>query len=61
MQTSDFDYELPLERIAQYPLAERSASRLLVLDGVSGRCEDRKFELQGVVENSFMFSKESAE
>jgi len=43
MQTSDFDYDLPPEQIAQYPLAERSASRLLVLDGVSGRCEDRQF------------------
>jgi len=31
MQTSDFDYELPRELIAQYPLPQRSASRLLVL------------------------------
>lgn len=30
---SDFNYELPPERIAQAPVAERSASRLLVLDG----------------------------
>ena len=31
MRTADFDYHLPEERIAQQPLAERSASRLLVL------------------------------
>ena len=31
----DFDYSLPPELIAQLPLAERSASRLLVLDGAS--------------------------
>lgn len=29
MRLSDFDYELPAELIAQYPLAQRSASRLL--------------------------------
>lgn len=29
MQLSDFDYELPAELIAQYPLAKRTASRLL--------------------------------
>jgi S-adenosylmethionine:tRNA ribosyltransferase-isomerase len=31
VKTSDFDYELPPELIAQEPLAERDASRLLVL------------------------------
>jgi S-adenosylmethionine:tRNA ribosyltransferase-isomerase len=31
MQLSDFDYELPSELIAQFPLANRSASRLLVI------------------------------
>ncbi len=29
MKTSDFDYQLPEQLIAQYPLAERTASRLL--------------------------------
>jgi S-adenosylmethionine:tRNA ribosyltransferase-isomerase len=33
---SDFAFELPAELIAQAPLPERSASRLLVLDGQSG-------------------------
>jgi len=31
MQLSDFNYDLPAELIAQHPLAERSASRLLEL------------------------------
>lgn len=33
---SDFDYDLPAEQIAQHPLPDRSASRLLVLDRASG-------------------------
>ncbi len=36
MKTSDFYYDLPKELIAQDPLADRSASRLLVLDKKSG-------------------------
>jgi len=32
VQAADFDFDLPPELIAQRPLAERSASRLLVLD-----------------------------
>jgi S-adenosylmethionine:tRNA ribosyltransferase-isomerase len=31
MQLSDFDYELPSDLIAQFPLANRSASRLLIV------------------------------
>jgi S-adenosylmethionine:tRNA ribosyltransferase-isomerase len=38
---TDFAYELPEELIAQSPLAERSASRMLVLDGASGAYADR--------------------
>ncbi len=43
MQRTDFHYELPPELIAQVPLADRSASRLLVLDGASSAIEDRCF------------------
>lgn len=43
MRTSDFDYELPAELIAQTPLADRSSSRLLVIDRASGELSDRHF------------------
>jgi S-adenosylmethionine:tRNA ribosyltransferase-isomerase len=42
VRRTDFSYELPEELIAQQPLAERSASRLLVLDGASGAITDRQ-------------------
>jgi S-adenosylmethionine:tRNA ribosyltransferase-isomerase len=41
MRRSDFDYPLPPELIAQAPLPQRSASRLLCLDGAGGRWSDR--------------------
>jgi S-adenosylmethionine:tRNA ribosyltransferase-isomerase len=43
MQRSDFHYELPDELIAQSPLPERRASRLLTLDGRTGAIGDRRF------------------
>jgi S-adenosylmethionine:tRNA ribosyltransferase-isomerase len=43
MRVADFDYELPEELIAQYPVAERSASRLLVVDAARDRLADRAF------------------
>lgn len=43
MNISDFDYELPPERIAQRPLAERDASRMMLLDRRTGAWEDRRF------------------
>jgi S-adenosylmethionine:tRNA ribosyltransferase-isomerase len=43
MLTSDFDYELPPEFIAQYPLEPRDSSRLLVLDRQSGQIEHAMF------------------
>ena len=39
----DFDYRLPEELIAQEPLADRAASRMLVVDRSSGSFEDRNF------------------
>lgn len=43
MKLSDFDYHLPDALIARYPMEERTASRLLVLDGKSGEVEHRQF------------------
>ncbi len=43
MRTSDFDYELPEERIAQEPATVRDACKMLVLDRATGRIEDRIF------------------
>ena len=43
MKVSDFDYTLPPEQIAQKPLPERDASRLLLLDRATGSTEDRIF------------------
>jgi S-adenosylmethionine:tRNA ribosyltransferase-isomerase len=51
VRLSDFDYELPPELIAQHPAAERTASRLLHLDGRTGAIEDRRFsDLPGLLE-----------
>ena len=44
MKTSDFYYELPQELIAQDPLEDRSASRLLVLDKETGKMEHHTFK-----------------
>jgi S-adenosylmethionine:tRNA ribosyltransferase-isomerase len=43
MRTSDFDFDLPPELIAQLPSAERRGSRLLHLDGRSGAIADYVF------------------
>ena len=43
MRTSDFDYDLPQELIAQTPLERRDASRLMVLHRKGNVIEDRHF------------------
>lgn len=44
MHVSDFNFELPDELIARYPKTERTASRLLQLNGNSGELTDRTFK-----------------
>lgn len=43
MKLSEIDYDLPPDRIAQRPLEERDASRMLVLDRATGCWDDRWF------------------
>jgi S-adenosylmethionine:tRNA ribosyltransferase-isomerase len=43
MLLSDFDYDLPEALIAQAPLAERAASRMLLVDPQRQDCSDRQF------------------
>lgn len=43
LRTKDFDYHLPEELIAARPLAERAASRMLVVHRDNGRIEHRMF------------------
>jgi S-adenosylmethionine:tRNA ribosyltransferase-isomerase len=51
LRTSDFAYELPPARIAQEPLPDRAASRLLVLDRASGAIQHRRFgDLVGLIQ-----------
>jgi S-adenosylmethionine:tRNA ribosyltransferase-isomerase len=50
MRRADFHYELPDELIARHPTPERSASRLLHLDGATGALVDRRFrDLPGLL------------
>lgn len=43
MKTADFDYDLPIERIAQTPVEPRHNSRLFVVNRSSGAFEHRRF------------------
>ncbi len=43
MKTSDFYFDLPKEQIAQDPLDDRAASRLLVMDRETGMCVHSTF------------------
>lgn len=44
MKTSDFNYNLPEKLIAQVPIADRSSSRLMVVDKKSGEIEHKIFK-----------------
>lgn len=50
MKVADFHYELPEELIAHHPAAQRSGSRLLVMDRQSGKLSHSRFtELPGLL------------
>jgi len=52
MQLSDFEYQLPAQLIAQTPLAQRSASRLLLVDPQGDRHMDKRFtDLTDLIED----------
>ena len=44
IKRSDFDFDLPAQLIAQAPLPQRSASRLLLLDGAQPGWQDRRID-----------------
>src|SRR5271169_949582 len=51
MKLAEFDYALPPQLIAQHPAKERTASRLLHLDGRNGAFRDLAFaDLPGLVD-----------
>jgi S-adenosylmethionine:tRNA ribosyltransferase-isomerase len=50
MKLEDFDYDLPPQLIAQVPARERTSSRLLHLDGVTGALRDLNFaQIAGLI------------
>lgn len=56
MRTTDFDFFLPEELIAQFPAKERRGSRLLHLDGNTGQLTDRQFlDLPSLVQSGDLF------
>ena len=51
MQVSDFDFDLPDAQIARYPAEQRTGSRLLCLDGVSGAINHQQFvDIEALIE-----------
>lgn len=51
LHLSDFDYNLPLEKIAQSPADPRDSSKLLVLDRQTGKISDKVFrDLEQILE-----------
>jgi len=50
-RTSDYEFDLPPDRIAQQPLDRRDASRLMIIDRASGTIEHRTFtDIAGLIE-----------
>src|ERR1035441_2348213 len=47
MKTADFDYHLPPELIAQQPLADRAASRMMIVNRATGEIRHDHFRNLG--------------
>ena len=61
MLTSDFDYHLPPEMIAQTPMEPRDHSCLLTMDRVSSRVGHRRFfDLPGLLRPGDLLSSTTA-
>lgn len=41
---ADYDYDLPKDKIAEFPLEDRSSSKMLVLDPINGQIKHRNFK-----------------
>ena len=50
MKTEDFNYYLPEELIAQTPLKDRTSSKLLVMDRLTGEIENAYYTLKTIKE-----------
>ena len=56
MRTEDFDYDLPSELVASHPLAERSASRMMVVNRQEGTIEHCRFcDIRTFVQKNDLF------
>ncbi|MDE3173267.1 MAG: tRNA preQ1(34) S-adenosylmethionine ribosyltransferase-isomerase QueA [Gemmatimonadota bacterium] len=50
MKTSDFDFDLPVDRIAQFPVEPRDSARLMIVDRAAGSIAHGHFrDLEGLV------------
>ena len=60
IRIEDYTYNLPDERIAKFPLAEREASKLLIYRG--GRIEESRFsEVRHLLRACLLYTSDAAD